>query len=62
MKKFALIALAATAMTLSACSSDQVIDNTVGVAAGGTRLAAKGVVGAGKLAYRGGRAVLTSDE
>lgn len=62
MKKFALIALAATAMTLSACSSDQVIDNSVGFAAGTTKVAAKGVVGAGKLAYRGGRAVVTSGE
>lgn len=62
MKKFALIALAAAAMTLSACSTDQAIDNTVGVAAGATKLAAKGAVGAGKLVYRGGQAVFVSEE
>lgn len=61
MKTSALIALAAATM-LSACSSDQVIDNTVGVAAGTTKVVAKGAVGAGKLAYRGGRAVFTSGE
>jgi hypothetical protein len=57
-----LTAVLSIAMALTACSSDQAIDNTVGVAAGTTKLAAKGVVGAGKLVYRGGKAVVSSDE
>lgn len=52
-------AVIAAVVGLSACTSDQVIDNTVGVAAGGTKIVAKGVVGAGKLVYRG---VAGSDE
>lgn len=57
-----LVALLVSAMALSACSSDRVIDNTVGVAAGATKFAAKGAVGAGKLVYRGGKAVVGSNE
>lgn len=58
MKKFnartiTIAALIAGVAGLSACSSDQVIDNTVGVAAGGAKIAAKGAVGAGRLVYRG---------
>lgn len=43
---------------LAACSSDQVIDNTVDVAAGTTKVVAKGAVGAGKLVYKGGKAAV----
>ncbi|QFS85158.1 hypothetical protein [Roseivivax sp. THAF197b] len=50
----ALTVLLSGAMALSACSTEKAIDNTVDVAAGTTRLVAKGAVGAGKLAYRGG--------
>ena len=48
-----IAAIATVALSLSACTSDQVINNTVGVAAGTTKVVAKGAVGAGKLAYRG---------
>ncbi len=48
----------ALVLGLSACSTNQVIDNTVDVASGATKLAAKGAVGAGKLVYRG----VASDE
>ncbi len=48
-----IAALIAGVASLSACSSDQVIDNTVGVVAGGTKMAAKGAVGAGRMVYRG---------
>ncbi len=47
-------------MTMSACSTDRVIDNTVGVAAGTTKLAARGVVGVGKLAVRGTGAAINA--
>ncbi|MEM7710091.1 MAG: hypothetical protein AAF264_04940 [Pseudomonadota bacterium] len=60
-KKITLVAVLSGAMALSACSSDQAIDNTVGIAAGTTKVVAKGVVGAGKLAYRGGKAVVGAD-
>ena len=48
----------ALVLGLSACSTNQVIDNTVDVASGATKLAAKGAVGAGKLVYRS----VSSDE
>ena len=48
-----LVAVAASVVALSACTSDQVIDNTVGLAAGATKVVAKGTVGAGKLVYKG---------
>jgi len=57
-----LIAIALTAVVgLSACTSDQVIDNTVGVAAGATKVVAKGAVGAGKLAVKGGKALVGNE-
>lgn len=58
--KLSVIALALTAVVgLSACTSDQVIDNTVGVTAGATKAVAKGAVGAGKLAVKGGKALVS---
>ena len=54
--------LIAATIALGACSSGQAIDNTVGVAAGTTKVIAKGAVGAGKLAYRGGKAILSDDD
>ncbi len=59
-RKMTAIALLAATVALSACSSGQVIDNTVGVAAGTTKVVAKGAVGAGKLVYKGGKAVVGS--
>lgn len=59
-RTFSALALAAV-VGLSACSSGQVIDNTVDVAGGATKVVAKSVVGAGKLAVRGTKA-LVSDE
>ena len=54
-KKTMFAALIAAAVALSACTTEQVIDNSVGVAAGTTKVIAKGTVGAGKLAYKGGK-------
>ncbi|KJZ18598.1 hypothetical protein [Loktanella sp. S4079] len=62
--RIATIAVAGL-LTLSACTSEQVIDNTVGMAAGTSKLAARGVVGAGKLVVRGAGAAFdaaTTDE
>ncbi|MEL6102723.1 MAG: hypothetical protein AAFY74_00095 [Pseudomonadota bacterium] len=53
LRKSSIAAIAVAVFSLSACTSDQVIDNTVGVAAGATKVVAKGAVGAGKLTYRG---------
>lgn len=60
--KITLSALAVTGMLLAACSTDQVLDNSVGVAAGTTKVVAKGAVGAGKLAYRGGKAIVVGSD
>lgn len=60
--KITLGVLAVTAMLLAACSTDQVLDNSVGVAAGTTKVVAKGAVGAGKLAYKGGKAIVAGSD
>ena len=52
-KKATLVAVTAALMSLGACSTDKVIDNTVDLTAGATKLAVHGVVGVGKLAVRG---------
>ena len=61
-RKLLVNSVAAACIALSACSSGQVIDNTVGVAAGATKIVAKGAVGAGKLAVKGGKKIVGSDE
>ncbi|MDD9977859.1 MAG: hypothetical protein OXQ30_09030 [Boseongicola sp.] len=59
MKLLGIVMALTSVVGLSACTSDQVIDNSVGVAAGATKVVAKGVVGAGKLAVKGGRAIVS---
>lgn len=61
-RKITVAALISAAVALSACSTDQAIDNSVGVASGTAKVVAKGAVGAGKLAYKGGKAVLGSGD
>lgn len=61
-RKMTIAALISAAAVLSACSTDQAIDNTVGIAAGTGKVVAKGAVGAGKLAYRGGKALVGAGE
>ena len=61
-RKVMIATMLTAAVALSACTSDQVIDNSVSVATGTTKLAAKGVVGAGKLAYKGGQAIAGGGE
>jgi hypothetical protein len=51
-------ALCAATLSLSACSTPQVIDTTVDVAAGTTKVVAKGAYGAGKMAYKGGSSLV----
>lgn len=60
-RKATTVALVIALVGLTACTSDQVIDNTVGVAAGTTKVVAKGAVGAGKLVYKGGQKVMGAD-
>lgn len=60
-RKVSIAAMVVAGLALSACSTDQVIDNSVGVAAGTTKVVAKGAVGAGKLAYKGGKALVGGD-
>ncbi|MBW6419743.1 hypothetical protein [Celeribacter sp. PS-C1] len=61
-RKMTFALLLSAGIGLSACSSDQVIGNTVDVAASGTELVARGAVGAGKLAYKGGKSIVTGGE
>ncbi|UWR78265.1 hypothetical protein K4L04_19010 (plasmid) [Phaeobacter inhibens] len=61
-RKMTIAALISVGFAVSACSSDQAIDNTVGIAAGTTKVVAKGAVGAGKLVYRGGKAIVGAGE
>ncbi|WP_417522740.1 hypothetical protein [Marinovum sp.] len=56
-----MIATAALAFVLSGCSAEQAVDSTIGVAAGATKVVAKGAVGAGKLVYKGGKAIANPD-
>ena len=53
-----LAGLVAAVSGLSACTSSDTIDTTVGIASGTTKIVAKGAVGAGKLAYKGGKAAI----
>lgn len=62
LKKLVAVGLVAGAVFLSACTTDQAIDTSVGVVAGTTKVVAKGAVGAGKLAYRGGKALIVGNE
>ena len=52
-KIITVVAMVGAMFALSACSSERVIDNTVGAAGYVTKTAAKGVVGAGKLTVKG---------
>ncbi|WP_300039581.1 hypothetical protein [uncultured Roseobacter sp.] len=60
-RKALVAALLAASLTMTACSTEQVIDNSVGVAAGTTKVVAKGAVGAGKLAVKGVKKVAGAD-
>jgi len=48
-RKIALATIMTVAVGLWVCSSDQVIDNSVGFLAGTTKIVAKGAMGVGKL-------------
>ena len=57
----AIIAFAAISMiSLSACSTEKVVDNTVDAGLFASRTAVKGVVGAGKLVVRGTGAAINA--
>ena len=61
-RKMTAVALISAGLAMAACSTEQAIDNTVGIASGTTKAVAKGAVGAGKLAYKGGKAIVGSSE
>lgn len=52
-RKMMIVALVGALVSLSACSSSQVVDNTVGATAFVAKTAVKGTIGAGKLAVKG---------
>lgn len=60
-KKIAAVAALGAMMTVSACSTNQVADNTGAATGFVAKTAVKGVVGAGKLAVRGVKKVAGSD-
>ncbi|WP_415918836.1 hypothetical protein [Tateyamaria sp. SN6-1] len=60
-RKAAFVSFIAAAVAVAGCTTDQAIDNTVGVAAGTTKVVAKGAVGAGKLVYKGGKKIVGAD-
>jgi hypothetical protein len=57
-RKSALPAALIAVLAVAGCTSGQVIDTGVGVAAGTTRVVAKTAVGATRIVYRGGRRVV----
>jgi hypothetical protein len=59
-KTMIVIALGAM-VSVSACTTDSAIDNTVGATGFVVKTAAKGAVGAGKLAVKGAKRVAGSD-
>lgn len=54
--------IAAFVVALSACSTEQVVDNTVGATGFVAKTAVKGTIGAGKLAVKGVRRATEADE
>ena len=53
-----LLCISLFALSLSGCATAMVTGAVVGTAASATKLAVKGTVGAGKLAYKGGKAAV----
>ena len=60
-KKMMIVGLVGAMVTLAACSTDQVANNTGKTAGFVAKTAVKGTVGAGKLAYRGVKKVAGSE-
>lgn len=56
--KLSLVAAAVLALGVQGCTTEQVVDNTLETGAFVGRTVVKGAVGAGKLAYRGGKAAV----
>jgi len=61
MTKVMISALLVATVALSGCSTNQVIDNTVGAAGFVTKTAVKGAVGAGKFAAKSVRGSSTEE-
>lgn len=58
MRKFLLLTTLLSSLALSGCATMMVTGAVVGAAATATKYAVKGTVGAGKLAYKGTKAVV----
>lgn len=52
-QKMMIVALLGALVTVSACSTEQVVDNTVGATGFVAKTAVKGTIGAGKLVVKG---------
>ena len=60
-RKTTVVLALGAALVVAGCSTERAIDNTVGVAAGATKVVAKGAVGAGRLVVKGGKKVAGVD-
>ncbi|WP_298862579.1 hypothetical protein [uncultured Sulfitobacter sp.] len=60
-RKMMIVALMGALVSVSACSTGQVLDNTVDATGFVAKTAVKGTIGAGKLAVKGVKAA-TADE
>lgn len=60
-KKMMIIAMVGAMVTVSACTTEQVANNTGATAGFVAKTAIKGTVGAGKLAVKGVKAVASSE-
>lgn len=61
-QKMMIVALTGAMVSLSACSTEQVVDNTVGATGFVAKTAVKGTIGAGKLAVKGVKKATEEDE
>ena len=61
-RKMMIVALLGALVGVSACSTEQVVDNTVGVTGFVAKTAVKGTIGAGKLAVKGVQKAAGTDQ
>lgn len=60
-KKIIIVGLLGASVAVSACSTEQGVDNSVGATGFVAKTAVQGIIGAGKLAVKGARKVAGSE-
>ena len=61
-EKMMIVALLGALVAVSACSTEQVVDNTVGATGFVAKTAVKGTIGAGKLVVKGVHKATETDQ